>query len=155
MLGQIQSIQKEILAKNNRMLMVFCITDMLYISIMFLVHFLPWGYVVGISSAAGGIISGIIMCYLTTSQCPDGRESLAGKLRYFPVGKKTIRMAQYGKLFQITMIQTALTLIPIIVMAFRFKLVNTISALLGTILSMCLTGTLLIEINLIEFGRKK
>lgn len=154
MRNQIQKMQNEILSKNNRMLLVFCITDMVYIPVMFLVHILPFGYVIGIATTAGVIICGIVMTYITTSSEIDGRESLAVKFRYFPVRKKDIRIAQYKKVFQITMIQTVLTLVPILIMSFQFSLVNTISALLTTMLSMGLTGTLLIEINLIEFGRK-
>lgn len=154
MLAQMQSIQRELLTKNNRMLLVFAFTDMIYVPVMFLVHFFPFGVGIGISTVAGGIISASIMSCLTTSKCIDGRESLTSKLHYFPIGKKTIRIAQYGKLFQITMIQTGFTLAPIILTAFRFSLINAISALLGTVVSMCLTGTLLIEMNLKGFGRK-
>lgn len=154
MLEQIKDMQKEILEKNNRLFLVFILTDMFYVSVMFLVHMLPWGYVFGLSTMAGGIISGIIMSYLTTVRVVDGRESLASKLRYFPVRKKDIRAAQYGKLIWITVVQIGITIVPIMITCFLFCLKNSICAVLGTLFSMLFTGMLLIELNLMEFGRK-
>lgn len=154
MLDKVKNLQDELLSKNSTMLLTFAITDMFYISMMFLVFIMPIEFVVALTSIAGGIIACIIMGHITTVPGTEGQEALAGKLCYFPVDKATIRKAQYAVALKITGIQLLLTGIPIVVTCFRFDLIRTLVSLFCTAGIMLVVSTFIIEMNLISYERK-
>ncbi len=154
MLNKVKEFQYDILIKRNTVLVTFAITDMFYISIMFLMNFMPSTLVLSLAILAGTIISGIVMSKIVSTPGKEAGEAIAEKLCYFPVVKKYVRKAQYGQLIKITLIQVGMTCIPILVTCFRFHLKNTCMALFGTMVSMLLFGSFLIEINLSTFRRK-
>lgn len=154
MYEKMKSLMDELVNGNSTLMLGFVFTDMFCVSIMFLVYELPVNGVVVLCTLAGTIISGVIMTKATCAIGVEGRESLAGKLSYFPVNKKDVRKAQYGLAFKITGIQLAVTLVPLFVMCFRFKLQNAVAALVSTAVSMLVTAILLIEINQVN-GRRK
>lgn len=151
---KMEKLLDELVDKNSTLMLTFAFADMIYIAVMFLVYEMPIEGVIGLSVFAGGMISGIIMTKVTSVAGTEGRETLAGKLCYFPVDKPTIRKQQYGMAFKITGIQILLTMIPLVVMAFHFKLQNALVALFCTAFMMLMTGMLCIEVNLISYGRK-
>lgn len=148
---KMKKLLKELVDTNSTLMLTFVLTDMLYISIMFLVYEMPIAGVIGLSVCAGGIISGILMTKATSVTGVEGMEPLAGKLCYFPVDKQTIRKTQYRMAFKITGIQMLLTMIPLVVMAFHFKLQNALAALFCTAFMMLMTGMFCIELNLISY----
>lgn len=154
MLNKVKEFQYDILIKRNTVLVTFAITDMFYISVMFLINFMPNALVLSLAILAGTIISGIVMNKVVSAPGKEAGEAIAEKLCYFPVVKKSVRKAQYSQLVKITLIQVAITCIPILVTCFRFQLKNTLMALFGTMISMMLFGSYLIEMNLLTFRRK-
>lgn len=154
MLTEIKEFQQDILSKNNTTLLTFAITDMFYISVMFLVHVMPMSMTIGLSVVAGSIISGVIMNKITSVKVKDTSEAIAEKLCYFPVTKQALRKAQYGMLIKITLIQLALVCVPILITCFQFDLQKTCAALFATAFSMLGFGVFLIEMNLPVFRRK-
>lgn len=154
MLIEIKEFQQDILSKYNTTLLTFALTDMFYISVMFLVHVMPVSMTIGLSVAAGTIISGVITNKITSAKGKDSNEAIAEKLSYFPVTKKVLRKAQYSMLVKITLIQLAIVCVPILVTCFQFDLQKTCAALFATAFSMLGFGVFLIEMNLPAFRRK-
>ncbi len=154
MLNKVKEFQYDILIKRNTVLLTFAITDMFYVSVMFLINFMPNAFVLSLAIVAGTIISGVVMNKVVFAPGKEAQEAIAEKLSYFPIVKKDLRKAQYSQLIKITLIQAGITCIPILVTCFRFNLKNTLVALFGTIVSMMLYGSFLIESNLSTFRRK-
>lgn len=144
----------KLVGENNTLMLSFAITDMFFVSVMFLVYELPVAGVIGLCACAGGVISSIIMTKVTCVPGIDGIEKMAGKLCYFPVDKISIRKAQYRMAFKITGMQLLATLLPLIIMSFRFKSQNVLAALISTGISMLGIAVLYIEMNLISYKRK-
>lgn len=144
----------ELVNENSTLMLGFTITDILFVSVMFLVYEVPVGGVIGLCSCAGGLISAIIMGKATSVAGIERGESLADKLCYFPVDRISIRKAQYRMAFKITGMQLIATLIPLVIMSFRFKWPNALAAVMSTVTSVLFIAVLNIEINLISYERK-
>lgn len=154
MLTKMKNLQDELLGRNNTILLTFSITDMFYVSIMFLMNFMPISFVIALSSVSAGIIAVVIMAKVTLIPGRESTEAMAGKLRYFPLTRRSVKKAQYAVLLKIMGIQLLLTLVPVIVTCFRFNPANTLAALFCTASVMLVTGCFMIELNLISFDRK-
>lgn len=157
MITKIKNLQQGLLDKNSTMLLTFALTDMFALMFFFMGFVMrEEGSVIvaGVSSVTGGVISGIIISNVTTVLGKEGKEAMAAKYRYFPVNKTAIRKAQYALAFKITGIQMIFCLLPAILTLFHLYIVNILVALLTTALTMLFVSAVLIEINLISYGRK-
>ena len=151
---KVKNLLDEIVNGNSTFMLAFVFTDMFAMIFVFLIYELPVSMVIGATSLEGAIISGIIMTKVTCVPGVENRESLLGKLSYFPVDVHSVKKAQYRIAFKVTGIQLAFTMAALLFMCFRFQWQNAVAAMVSTAVSMLVTAVLLIEINHI-FGRRK
>ncbi len=153
-MDKIKCMQNEIICQNNIVLVTFALTNMFYLPIMFLTYLMPFPMVVLLSTMAGAIVAGVIMTKVTCAAEIEGTESIARKLRYFPVTKKQIRKNQYVLCFKTIGKQIGLLMIPLVLTAFKFNFKNGVGAVLSLAFTMLVESVWLIEMNLFHFGRK-
>ena len=151
---KMENLLYELVNGNSTVMLTFAFTDMFYIAIMFLIYEFSIGGVVALCTLAGTVISGIIMTKATCVAGKERGESLMGILQFFPVDAHSVKKAQYKLAFKITGIQLAVTLVPLIIVCFRFKWQNAVAALSSTAVSMLIMAIFLIEINQI-LGKRK
>ena len=151
---KMENLLYELVNGNSTVMLTFAFTDMFCIAIMFLIYEFSIGGVVALCTLAGTVISGIIMTKATCVAGKERGESLMGILQFFPVDAHSVKKAQYKLAFKITGIQLAVTLVPLIIVCFRFKWQNAVAALSSTAVSMLIMSIFLIEINQI-LGKRK
>ena len=154
MCEKIKNLLEELVNGNSTRMLAIAFTNMFFVPIMFLVYEFSISIVITLCSMAGTVVSGIVMSKATYAPGKERGESLMGKLCYFPVDLLAVKKAQYGMAFKIIGIQLVVTLVPLLIVCFRFKWQNAVAALVSTAISMLIMAVFLIEINHI-LGRRK
>lgn len=149
-----ENLLHELVNGNSTVMLTFAFADMFFIAIMFLIYEFSIGIVVTLCTLVGTVISGVIMTKATCVAGKERWESLMGSLQFFPVDAHSVKKAQYKLAFKITGIQLAVTLVPLIIVCFRFKWQNAAAALISTAVSMLIMAIFLIEINQM-LGKRK
>lgn len=129
---------------NNTCLMTTVILNMLYAIILFLAWYVPV-----IALVVSGVTVGVItILVVVTKGCVTIQEEdnvlVPELLIYFPMNRKRYATAMYKKVFRQIGIQAVITCVPMLIMAFDFRVDRFIIALASVLLPMFIIGTLVV-----------
>lgn len=123
--------------------MVF--TNIFYIIILFLAWYIPEGALYGISLFEGAFIMTFVVSVLCVAGYDENHVTMHSLLAYFPVNAGRLRKEMYAVVGKYLGIQTAITVLAMMVMAFGFEAVRFCVTVGCNVVGMLVVAVLSVE----------